>query len=83
MAIASKSKLFINTDCFHQVLNRIWYNKLSRTKKSFFWYLRCAIAFLSLGLLAPVIIPYSPAEDAHTEEQLVDLRNNYDKVSIF
>ena len=82
MAIASKSKLFINTDCFDQILNRIWYKKLSRAEKSSFQYLRYALAFLSFGLLAPWTILYCSAEDVHTEERSKSLQSGNNKVSI-
>ena len=82
MAIASKSKLFINTNCFNQVLNRIWYKKLSRAEKSSFQYLRYALAFLSFGLLAPWTILYRSTEDMNTEERLKRLQSANNKVSI-
>jgi hypothetical protein len=73
VAISSRSKSFINTDCFSQVLNRIWYKKLSTTDKSFFWNLKFTISFLTLGLLAPFVMLYCPAED---------ITNDIDKVSV-
>ncbi|UJR23620.1 hypothetical protein I4U23_026606 [Adineta vaga] len=62
MAISSQNKLFINTDCFSQVLKRIWYNKISCTDNSFFWILKFIISFFTLGLLAPCFISYYSAE---------------------
>ncbi|CAF0820629.1 unnamed protein product [Adineta steineri] len=58
VAISSESKLFINTDCFSQVLKRIWYNKISHTDNSFLWMMRFIISFLTLGLLAPLMMSY-------------------------
>ncbi len=82
MAISSRSKSFINTDCFSQVLNRIWYKKLSSTDKSFFWNLKFAISFLTLGLLAPFVMLYCPVEDITNDEQSENLPNDIHKVSV-
>lgn len=82
MAIASRSKSFINTDCFDQVLNRIWYKKLSRAEKSSFQYLRYAFAFFSFGLLAPWTLLYCSAEDVNAEERSNGLQRGNEKVSM-
>jgi hypothetical protein len=73
VAISSRSKNFINTDCFKQVLDRIWYNKLSYTDMSFFWILKFTLSFLTLGLLAPCVMSYCPAETMVKAK----LRENY------
>ena len=82
MAIASHSKSLVNSDCFSQVLNRIWYKNLSSTDRSTFWNLRFLTSFFSAGLLAPFLMLYCPAEDAVDDKQSENLSNGTQKVCV-
>jgi hypothetical protein len=82
VAISSRCKHFINTDCFEQVLNRIWSNKLSHADRSFFWYLKFAISLLTFGFLAPFFLPYFPGSIMETDDVQNEHENNDQKVSI-
>lgn len=82
MAISSSSKHFINTDCFKQVLNRIWYNKLSRTDKSTFWILKFAISYSTFGLLAPCFMSYCDAEVMENNKLQTEHENDVHQVSV-
>lgn len=61
-AISSSSKHFINTICFEQMLNRVWYNRISSSDMSFFWLLKFMISFLTFGIIAPYAMPYCRGE---------------------
>ena len=82
MAISSCSKLFINTDCFNQVLNRIWYNRLLRTDKSFFGIVKFTISFLTFGLLAPYVMSYCPAEGVGKDNLPDNVHNDVHQVGL-
>jgi hypothetical protein len=82
VAISSHSKLFINTDCFNQVLNRIWYNKLSYSDKSFFTSVKFGISLLTFGLLAPCCMTYCLTEDIQKHELPQNYQYDADEVSV-
>jgi hypothetical protein len=82
VAISSHSSHFINTDCFSQVLTRIWFNKLANMDESFFRSLKMITSLLTLGLLAPWLISYRLAENSD-EVYLQDKnRDDSSKVTI-
>jgi hypothetical protein len=82
VAISSCCKEFINTNCFKQVLNRIWYNKLSPTESSFFRVLGFSLSVLTLGLLAPCVVPYCHAEGVQQDKMPENYHSDIHQVGI-
>lgn len=60
MKVASHAddKLFIAAHCSVQAMDNIWYDKLDPEKKGPWNWLRIIIGIISLGLLAPLLVPY-------------------------
>ncbi|CAF2112767.1 unnamed protein product [Rotaria magnacalcarata] len=77
VAIACHCSRFINTDCFSQVLNRIWFNKLAPINLSAFSGVKMIASLMTFGLFAPLLITYSLSQD--TDE--IDDRNEDHGVS--
>ncbi|CAM4831903.1 unnamed protein product [Rotaria magnacalcarata] len=75
--IACHCSRFINTDCFSQVLNRIWFNKLAPINLSAFSGVKMIASLMTFGLFAPLLITYSLSQD--TDE--IDDRNEDHGVS--
>ncbi len=82
VAISSCSKEFINTNCFKQVLNRIWYNKLSPTDSSFFRVLGFSLSVFTLGLLAPCVVSYCHGEDVQKDQLTENYQSDIHQVGI-
>ena len=62
MAISSQSGKLLNTACFDQALNQVWYGKLSITNHRTMEKLVQLVTFVSLGFLAPFLIAYRAYE---------------------
>ncbi|CAF1288501.1 unnamed protein product, partial [Didymodactylos carnosus] len=58
VAIATRCKSFINTNCFNQVLNRIWYNKLDNYNRQYSAKPNLCLAILTFGVTAPWLLNY-------------------------
>lgn len=76
MAIASGCSRAVNTDCFSQALNRIWFNKLAHLTLTPFNVVKMAASLLTFGLLAPWLIAYRLAEE--TDEVYYQKEYPYD-----
>ncbi len=62
MAISSESRKLLETACFDQTLNQVWYNKLSITNHQTSAKPLQLLSVLSFGLLAPHLIQYREIE---------------------
>ncbi len=58
VAADADDKLFISTSCCVQALNNIWYDKLNPNQLRKRDQVALIAGFLSLGLLAPVVVKY-------------------------
>ncbi|CAF1414384.1 unnamed protein product [Rotaria magnacalcarata] len=63
VAIAWSCSNFINANCFSQVLNRVWFNKLAQMNLSVLDVAKIIASLITCGLLAPWFISYRLAED--------------------
>jgi len=62
VAISSESGKLLETACFDQTLNQVWYNKLSITNQQGSAKPFQFLSILSFGLLAPRFIHYREIE---------------------
>jgi hypothetical protein len=59
VAIATRSIPFINTICFNQVLNRLWYDHLDGSRLGTVWgTCKFTIHIATFGFLAPIYLDY-------------------------
>lgn len=63
IAIASQCGKLVETACFDQTLNQVWYNKLSLANEQTLGRLAHIPSIFTGGLLAPVFITYRNAEE--------------------
>ncbi|CAF1014905.1 unnamed protein product [Adineta ricciae] len=77
VAISSQSGKLLNTACFDQTLNQVWYGKLSITNYRTSKKLVQLITLVSLGFLAPFLIAYRAHEPEVNDASLSSVGINY------
>ncbi|UJR29010.1 hypothetical protein I4U23_010228 [Adineta vaga] len=69
VAISSESGKLLETACFDQALNHVWFDKLGLTNRQASARLSQIPSVLTLGLLAPYLITYRKEEKYSTNEK--------------
>ncbi|CAF1238406.1 unnamed protein product [Adineta steineri] len=77
IAISSENIQLVGTACFDQTLTQVWYNKLSMTNNQTLTRPSHFLSIITLGLLAPWIIPYRENENSMQDISLSTKGINY------
>lgn len=73
VAISSNCSKFINTDCFSQTLNLVWFNKLAHMNFSLVNCMKILLSLMTFGFVAPWLISYRLAEET---DEIYDQKEN-------
>jgi hypothetical protein len=71
VAISSQSGKLLETACFDQTLNQVWFDKLSLTNQQSAAKLAQIPSILTVGLLAPVLMSFRDGENAVNVCQII------------